>query len=230
MILYGEYSPGEARLFRKVLLKGDVVIEGGANQGFLTLPIADCVGPTGKVLAFEPQPQFCDILRSNVRKMPQVEVYQKALADVRGQTAVQSIEQVDAQGIHRSYGAMALGQGEYEVEQITIDSLYLTRLNFIKADVEGFEVPLIEGARNTIMACRPILYLENDKPKQCLQLIDKVKSLEYSCFWHLPFFYYSDNYRGNARNFFGATQSWNMLCIPRECDDIIADVPSFIGI
>src|SRR5262249_49184020 len=53
--LYGEFSEEEALLFEQVSRPGDVVMDIGANIGAHTLVMAKRVGPTGKVLAFEPQ-------------------------------------------------------------------------------------------------------------------------------------------------------------------------------
>jgi hypothetical protein len=53
-------------LFRRLLRPGDVVVDGGANLGFLSLVAWQCVGPIGKVYAFEPQPTTLALLRENV--------------------------------------------------------------------------------------------------------------------------------------------------------------------
>ena len=52
---YGEYSQGEAELYKQLLRSGDTVIEVGANMGSLTVPLARFVGEAGRVIAFEPQ-------------------------------------------------------------------------------------------------------------------------------------------------------------------------------
>ena len=53
--VYGEFSPGEVALLGQLLKPSDTVVEAGAHVGSHTLWLARCVGPMGRVYAFEPQ-------------------------------------------------------------------------------------------------------------------------------------------------------------------------------
>ncbi|MEO0586585.1 MAG: FkbM family methyltransferase [Planctomycetota bacterium] len=53
---FGLYELATERLIRRVLRPGDRFVDGGANVGYFTLLAAKCVGPSGRVDAFEPQP------------------------------------------------------------------------------------------------------------------------------------------------------------------------------
>lgn len=55
ILAYGEFSEGEAQMFRQLVGSGDVVIEAGANIGAHTLLLSRLVGATGLVYAYEPQ-------------------------------------------------------------------------------------------------------------------------------------------------------------------------------
>jgi hypothetical protein len=76
----------------------------------------------------------------------------------------------------------------------------------------------LRGAAETIARCRPIIYLENDKPEQETGLIDDLLALDYRIFWHAPAMYEANNFRGDDENIYeenGAqVVSFNMLCIP----------------
>ena len=66
-----------------------------------------------------------------------------------------------------NWGGLALGscsEGE-EVEVITIDSLKLSACDFIKVDVEGMELPVLQGAAENLVIT-PILYVENDRAEK----------------------------------------------------------------
>lgn len=53
--LYGEFSEGEIRVFQQLVKPGQTILEVGANIGAHTVWLAQAVGPTGVVMAFEPQ-------------------------------------------------------------------------------------------------------------------------------------------------------------------------------
>ncbi len=65
-----------------------------------------------------------------------------------------------------------------QVQAITIDSLNLPRLDYLKLDVEGMEELVLEGAKKTIKRCRPIIQLEVLKSDK-QNLIDTLKKYNY---------------------------------------------------
>ena len=55
ILSYGEFSEGEAQMFRQLVGAGDVVVEAGSNIGAHTVLISRLVGDGGAVIAYEPQ-------------------------------------------------------------------------------------------------------------------------------------------------------------------------------
>ena len=108
---------------------------------------------------------------------------------------------------------------------VTLDSLSLATCRLIKADVEGMELPVLQGAAQTLRRCRPVLYLENDRAEGSRALIEHVQSLGYRLFWHLPTMFSSDNYYRNPHNVFGSVVSINMLCLLPEHEFTAAGLP-----
>lgn len=144
--VYGEYSEGEYDVFSQVVKPGDTVIEAGANLGAHTLGLAQLAGPNGRVYAFEPQRLMFQTLLGNaaLNSLTNIYGFQKALSNAPGKLLVplQDCEK------EVNWGGLALGscsEGE-EVEVITIDSLKLSACDFIKVDVEGMELPVLQGA------------------------------------------------------------------------------------
>ncbi len=228
LALYGEYSEGEVDLFRQIVHQGDTVLEVGANLGAHTLALAQLVGEGGCVHAFEPQRLVFQTLAGNLalNSVTNVFAYQKAVGEAPGRIMVPVLD-------YRrevNWGGLELGgweQGE-AVEQITIDSLSLTACHFIKVDVEGMELSVLKGARQTIRRFEPLLYVENDRADKAPTLIAYLDELGYDLYWHQPPLYSESNYFGNKEDVFRQLRrdenggevyltvvSLNMLCLPR---------------
>lgn len=210
---YGEYSKEETDIIRHSLKEDDQVIEAGANIGALTIPIANKVGPNGCVLAFEPQRIAFNALCGNVfiNNLQNVFCYQKALGKYNDTILV---PEVDYNKVY-NFGSISLSgvdRGK-PVELITIDSLSLSRCNFIKADVEGMELEVLQGAKETIRKYKPILYIECDRMEKFLQLVDFIFNLGYRCWKHEPPLFDKDNFLNNQVNIFGPIVSKNLLCL-----------------
>lgn len=223
---YGQFSDEEVDVMRKLLSPGDTVFDIGANVGAFTVPLAQMVGPTGRVIAFEPQPETCALLRRNVEQnnvSAAVRVVECAASDAAGSIAMPRLDSLN----HKNYGGVALGEGEGSARTITVDSLNLPFVHLMKIDVEGHETEVVKGARETIMRCRPFIYIENDRPNKAGGLVSDIVDLGYRLYWHRPPLYSANNFRNEARNVFGGTISINMICVPEElhakvdgCDEV----------
>src|SRR5258705_5503153 len=211
---YGEFSDAEVELMKRLIKPGDVALDVGANFGSLTLPMAQLVGENGLVYAFEPQPQIYDLLDRNIKQneLKRVVAYDCAVGSSCGTVSMPDLEKL----ISHNYSGVSLGTGDNTAEMLTIDSLSLTNVNFIKIDVEGFEREVIKGARETIKRCRPFLYVENDRPENSSQLISDIADLGYQLYWHRPMLFSKANFRRNPHNLFPAILSINMICVPKE--------------
>lgn len=212
---YGEYSEGETALFRHFVAAGDTVVEAGANIGGLTLPLAGLVGGQGRVLAFEAQRAIHAILTANLllNGLRHVQAERVALGAEAGSIKV---PELDISRVE-NFGGLSLG-GEVgeDCPVRTLDSYNLTALKLIKIDVEGAESEVIDGARDTILRTRPLLYVENDRKDKSAALIQRILDLGYRLWWHVVPLYSPHNPRGNAENVFGGTASLNMACLPKE--------------
>jgi FkbM family methyltransferase len=130
--------------------EGGVVVDAGAFIGTHCWAYLQKVGPTGQVLAFEPNPEAFEALRLNC---PAALAFNVALSDKIGTGVL----------VHASdtnYGACSVMPGLGTVELIALDSLVLKRLDVFKLDCEGMEYDALLGASETIARCRPVIVCE----------------------------------------------------------------------
>lgn len=228
--LYGEWGEAEAHLFSQIVRRGDTVIDAGANIGTHTLALAQLVGKHGRVHAFEPLPFSFDLLEANIAANDHASVrcYPMCLGAESGTVEFplatpQSASNLGAIGFYVK--KMWPNCKTLERPIITIDSLALRRLDFIKIDVEGHELEVLDGAMATIAASRPALFVETINAVAISDhgddgfapaIIERLRPLGYS-FWHyVTPTYNPDNWRGNHDNVFPDLVSLDMLCVPRE--------------
>lgn len=205
------------------------MLEIGANLGVYTLALAQLVGETGWVYAFEPQRLVFQTLAGNlaINSLTNVFAYQKAVGEAPSYIKVPVLDY----SREVNWGGLELGDWEHgeEVEQITVDSLPLMACHFIKVDVEGMELNVLRGATKTIRRFQPLLYVENDRADKSQALIEYLDGLDYDLYWHKPPLYSDSNFFNNkdnvflvksldeeGREFLSNVVSVNMLCLPRS--------------
>lgn len=217
--LYGEFSEAEVALFRAAVRPGQTVLDVGANIGAHTLALARLVGPTGRVLAFEPQRIAYYSLCGNVvqNNLDHVACHQAAVGASAGKINVPQLDYRREQ----NFGAVDLtrdsGSASADsVPVVRIDDLGLAACHFIKIDVEGMERQALEGAAETIRRYRPLLYVEDDRAEKSDALRELIDSLGYEMYSHRPPLYNAENFDRNPQNVFGSTVSLNLYCCHRS--------------
>ena len=96
-----------------------------------------------------------------------------------------------------------------------IDALALERLDFIKADVEGGEFALLEGARASISRHRPVVYVDIYRAEVRNQAVAQFEKMDYSCWYYITSLHNPDNWRGQGQDLLNG-YSFGMVCIPNE--------------
>jgi FkbM family methyltransferase len=158
----------EKRMYLSTVRKGDVVLDIGANVGYFTKLFADLVGRRGEVHAFEPVPASFELLCKNIHSFPRNEnVHMNCLAlGETDQNVVLYLPNDDygqAALIRHREGSWSTSQiRELNVKMMRLDKYAerLTKIDFIKCDVEGAELLVLRGGRSTLRRCRPKIFLE----------------------------------------------------------------------
>lgn len=222
---YGEFSEAELRLLAPLLPAGAVVVDAGANVGTHTLAFAKHAGSAGLVLAFEPQRVLHQLLGANLalNGLRNADARRAAVGRSRGEVRVPVLDLEATQNL----GGLALGgftEGD-RVPVVAVDDLELPRLDLLKADVEGMEADVIRGAAETILRCRPALYLEDDRVERSAELIELLLSLGYAVFRHLPPLFDPGNVLGEAEDVFGGVVSSNLLGVHPSAGHTVRGLP-----
>jgi FkbM family methyltransferase len=151
---------GERSLARELLRHGDVAFDVGANLGTHSITFALAVGASGRVVAYDPEPE---LLYRNVRQLPQVCVRPFAVAS-RGGTVHFRHEAAATSYSHLVPHGVASRTDTVTVA-VSLDEeagrLGVTRVDLIKVDVEGWEDAVLAGAARLLSTHpRPILIFE----------------------------------------------------------------------
>jgi FkbM family methyltransferase len=166
-MLSGKYDIHSSRIIDKFIKKGDYCLDIGANIGALSLVMAKKVGATGKVFCFEPGPMTFERLQKNLslnNGFSKILVLEKSgLSDKPGSLFWHHHEENPGDA---NLSELLEGSG-VEVPVITVDSYCeargVSKLNFVKIDVESMEYEVIKGGMKTWEKHLPILYYETLK-------------------------------------------------------------------
>lgn len=142
----------------------------GAHVGLWSKPLSR---DFGHVTAFEPVPELCACWRENLRQATNVRLHQVAIGRTAGYVDVVRPEDNSGNGfavphvppgsgpaVPRDGALQPLGQPPGGLPMRRLDDIDLGPIDFIKIDVEGGELAVIEGGEDTIRRYRPVLMVE----------------------------------------------------------------------
>ena len=136
-----------------------VMIDVGANIGIFARPAAHVFE---KVICFEPVEKNFVVLEKNMQGLHNVELHNLGLSD-RAQRAKFELKTLKCgQSQQVEEWSQDPEFEPYECDLITLDSFGLEQVDWIKVDVEGYEMQVLEGGRETIRRNRPWLLLERN--------------------------------------------------------------------
>ena len=173
----GTYERDRQQRLLEVLKPGGCFLDIGANVGFYSLLASRIVGAGGHVHSFEPFPRNVGYLKKHftLNGLQNVTTYPVALSD--GADRTMSF----ATSINPSCGhlsATAATQNQIEVQVTSLDILWkrnaFPRPTVIKIDVEGAEFSVLNGGREMMSECRPVILLAGHGTavqEQCCELL-----------------------------------------------------------
>ncbi|BCS31619.1 hypothetical protein TBR22_A08210 [Luteitalea sp. TBR-22] len=161
---------GTVGALRRRIRPGMVAVDVGANFGYYTLLFSKWVGPTGRVVAFEPTAGYGERLRKHValNALDNVTIVPMGLGD----TAADAEIAIGVCSATLHWASAALPTARERVRLVPFDLwwgaqkplLGSARVDVMKIDVDGHEPAVLRGAEQTIRADRPLLLLEVSRP------------------------------------------------------------------
>jgi FkbM family methyltransferase len=156
---------------RRLLRPGMTFIDGGANIGEVTLFAAKRVGPSGRIVSFEPLTRLAALCRANVAMngFDHVSVEELGLSDHAGDLPCYIASELYSDGSFHDgqatlYASDLRGQIVQSIKLTTIDDYFaskaIDRVDGIKLDIEGAELSALRGARQVLERFRPWLIIE----------------------------------------------------------------------
>jgi len=180
LLLFGTYERGTLEIMDLILENGSVFVDGGANIGFMALYASRRVGPSGKVLAFEPHPAtFSKLLKNKELNAfgTNIETIPLALSDADG-SGVLYEHITESPGSNSMLSSFA-GKPQVEIEQTTLDEFlqHEQRLDLVKLDIEGYESKAILGGLCVLREHQPALIVEVNQEISSTEDVDRLMNL-----------------------------------------------------
>jgi len=164
----GELDRKISWLAQRLVRRGGVALDVGANIGTVTLLLSRLVGRDGQVHSFEPNPYIAMMLEKTLERngLANVVLHCVGLGSEPGRLTLNvPLHNAGAGSLVRAYGGQTC---QLEVGVETLDEVVersgLERLNFVKLDVEGFEGEVLRGGLGVLERLRPraIVFEMND--------------------------------------------------------------------
>jgi len=225
---FGEYEKEERKIMLSMIKNGDTVFDIGANYGWYSLNIA-IKYPSTAIYAFEPVKKTFDLFKKNVELnclQERVRLFNIGIGKENGTLEFNyNKDQSGATSLTNLLDRDDVEKVRCAVE--TLDSFVakqtstggkITKINFIKLDIEGAEYFALQGARDVLERFKPILFVEmlrkwsakfNYHPNDIIRFMGE---LGYCCF-HIV--------NGKLMPFYEMTEetiSTNFFFLHKECN------------
>lgn len=186
-----KYDFNVEKAIMKFVKVGSVAMDIGSNIGIFSIILSQKVGKNGWVLSYEPSIYHAETLKANIaiNAINNIKVFEFALGKTEGKVVHYTTE--SSGSIVSDYSEIGMKLiDKREVDIHTLDK-HLTTINletpvsFIKIDVDGNELGVLQGAKATILRDRPVIVFELAKPalkvsdQSSLEILRYLEELDY---------------------------------------------------
>ena len=176
---FGEYCDAEAQIMARYLTPESAYLDIGTNIGYHALAIHKYVGCA--IQGFEPHPDHFTVAAYNCRDKP-IRIYNTAVGNTNGKMKMKAFDPA----VQGNYGDAKLSDeaGDVEVSIVKLDQLEeLARVDVMKIDVEGFEFQVLQGATETILKHKPVIFYEAIEMEAWDPCFKFLRDIGYTQYW-----------------------------------------------
>ena len=140
----------ERGLLRQQLLPGSIAVDAGANIGIYSAFLSQCVGPTGRVHSFEPDRQNFARMHTILAHLSTVQLNRLAISDETAEATLYVSPSLNVD--HRAYPIDGEARDAIPIQTVRLDDYFKTRerVDFIKMDIQGYELHALRGAERVL--------------------------------------------------------------------------------
>ena len=190
----GTHEPDVQALLHRLLKPGAVFYDVGAHLGYFALPAARLVGATGKVVAFDPDPENA----ARIRRNAEYNQLSNVLEVIEAALWSQGMKEITyRRGTPRSQGGVSQDGQEpvlARAERITVACTSLDEIvqrtqrppDLLKIDVEGGEPKVVGGGERLFAIHRPALICEIHRAREDRWFREWLQANSYHGFWAAP--------------------------------------------
>lgn len=163
LAVYRTHEPNTTELLKSMIGDRMVIVDIGANIGYYTLLFGHAVGPSGRVIAIEPEPENYRLLHGNVRESLLKNITLLNYA-VGSKDTISKLFVANQSNVHTLVGRGKQKSKYVKVQEKMLDSIVrevgASRVDLVRMDVEGYEAEIIKGAVETLSRYKPIVIME----------------------------------------------------------------------
>ena len=148
----------EIQFIKKVIRPGNTVIDIGGNIGFYTRLFSELVGSDGLVITFEPDQINFEHLVQNTKSLTNIQLINKAVSFHSQGVSLYKSNTLNVD--HRTYSHDD-SDSSIHIDSISIDEFLQDQpVDFIKMDIQGYEMSALQGMEQTLLKHSPVVLME----------------------------------------------------------------------
>jgi len=225
-----EHEGLDTKVVKKLVKKGDNALVLGANIGYWTCLLAELVGSSGRVFAFEPSPKNFEYLKKNIETngYKNVTLEQKAVAEKSYQTKLYLSESTMDNRIYDPQ----MKRNSIDVDVVNLDYYFKNidlEFDFIKSNIQGADFAAIQGMQSLLKKSPNVKLIVEFAPKMAKEFgTDPNKFIDNLAEQNFNFYevwWYDKKIKRikieKLKDYAKKNVDTNLLCIKEKPNDII---------